>query len=160
MRAFLCPNIHRTRGEHFSNNHNVRVVIAFPYKSMTYRCFSTNVPHQKTGGRTLYKMFGLFNITNTRTSEHCRTFWSLRKCSGCNARSRAVAHFLNVRQMFAMFAIFYACTTRTFDPPLFRVGSLFWCRVLFGVRMVILQWNIERLLPVCGDSDFLLAWIR
>ena len=134
MRAFLCPNIRRTRGEHASNNHNVRAVIAFTYKSMTYSCFSTNVPHQKTGWRTLYKMFGLFNITNTRTSEHCRTFWSAKKCSGWNVHSRAVAWFCNVRQMFAMFAIFYACTTRTFDPPLFRVGSVFWCRVLFGVR--------------------------
>ena len=56
--------------------------------------------------------------------------------------------------MFAMFAIFYACTTRTFDPPLFRVGSVFWCLVLFGVRMVILEWNIERLDHLYGASYF------
>ena len=160
MRAFLCLNIHRTRGEHASNNHNVRVVIAFPYKSTTYSCFSTNVPHQKTGWRTLYNLFGLFNITNTRTSEHGRTCRPLKICSGWKPHSRAVAQFGNVRYLFALFAIFYACTTRTYPPPIYRIGGLFWCLVLFGVLMVILEWNIERLVCLNRANAYCLTFYQ
>ena len=64
------------------------------------------------------------------------------------------------RALFQMFGIFDARTTGTTPPPIYRIGGVFRClfRLVFQKR--VLHWNLERLLPVYGDSDLLRALLN
>lgn len=59
--------------------------------------------------------------------------------------------------LFQMFGIFDARTTGTTPPPIYRIGGVFRCLFLRVFQKRVLYWNLERLLPVCGASDFLRA---
>lgn len=61
------------------------------------------------------------------------------------------------RALFQMFGIFDARTTGTTPPPIYRIGGVFRCLFRRVFQKRVLHWNLERLLPVYGASDFLRA---